>query len=471
VLEQTNDKLVIRRIGNGEHQDLPKEDVLQVETSPPESQIIEIEGFCPYLSWNCERELGRALRGRVVRVTPDGPTISLGARDGVRAGLRFDIYREGGVIRDPGTKEELGKEREKIADVEVIDVDEKFCIARPMPAQDEPSGLAADHAVLQLGPPPILVGDLAVAKNVGRALCAFPFKTDSKQAEAYAEELYARLIASLAARDVFLVERQRLREVMLELGLQQTELWDPETTARVGRQVGAKALFLGSISTRNDTFFLQFRLVDVERGQILWAAAPDFAGASLGIGVSTASAGLVAEPAVAGSAALFNGSTFEGWVQSGGQWKIEDGWLVGKDAGNSGAMITCERLLPSQFELAVAGRCTKGYLLVRLSNLRHASQTYDFAVGWTYNRDLRIWSSVITGGTNWVTKRFSCRPGTTYELKVRVGRDRSEFYIDGNQVGVVAEPTPLDSEWRLSLGNCARRDAEVSYSAVTIQVK
>ncbi len=69
-------------------------------------------------------------RGRVVLVKGDKIYINAGKKAGVNVGDRFTVYKEGEMLIDPDTGMELGTETEKVGKVEVVDVKEKFSIAK-----------------------------------------------------------------------------------------------------------------------------------------------------------------------------------------------------------------------------------------------------------------------------------------------------------------------------------------------------
>ena len=70
------------------------------------------------------------LRGAVVAVKGRDLYLSLGGKDEVVKGVKLNVYREGAPFRHPATGVVLGKLEEEIGEVEVVEVREKFSIAR-----------------------------------------------------------------------------------------------------------------------------------------------------------------------------------------------------------------------------------------------------------------------------------------------------------------------------------------------------
>jgi curli biogenesis system outer membrane secretion channel CsgG len=69
-------------------------------------------------------------RGRVVLVKNAQVYINSGRNAGIQSGNSFSIYRENEALIDPETGIELGKEKTKIAEVEITEVQEKFSKAK-----------------------------------------------------------------------------------------------------------------------------------------------------------------------------------------------------------------------------------------------------------------------------------------------------------------------------------------------------
>jgi len=69
-------------------------------------------------------------RGKVILVKNNIIYINAGENMGVKVGDNFSIYRKGEVLIDPDTGIELGYESEKIAEIDLIDTQEKFSKAK-----------------------------------------------------------------------------------------------------------------------------------------------------------------------------------------------------------------------------------------------------------------------------------------------------------------------------------------------------
>jgi DNA-binding beta-propeller fold protein YncE/TolB-like protein len=68
------------------------------------------------------------LRGMVVYKKGKAYTIDMGKREGIRKGMRFEVYREGQPIKHPMTGEILGREKVRSGLIKIIDVQEKIAV-------------------------------------------------------------------------------------------------------------------------------------------------------------------------------------------------------------------------------------------------------------------------------------------------------------------------------------------------------
>jgi TolB-like protein len=100
------------------------------------------------------------------------------------------------------------------------------------------------------------------------------FGSDPWDYEALGIGLQQMLITELAQNSgLRLVERSRIREIIDELDLGQSQYVDPNTTATVGRLVQARYMIVGGFVDANGTMRLDARVDDVETGEILTETA------------------------------------------------------------------------------------------------------------------------------------------------------------------------------------------------------
>jgi curli biogenesis system outer membrane secretion channel CsgG len=85
-------------------------------------------------------------QGRVVTVKGGLVYINAGSDSGISPGMSFAVYRKGESLIDPETGIELGVEKEKIADISVVEVEQKFSKAKVLNSTAE---IATSDLVLE----------------------------------------------------------------------------------------------------------------------------------------------------------------------------------------------------------------------------------------------------------------------------------------------------------------------------------
>jgi len=81
------------------------------------------------------------------------------------------------------------------------------------------------------------------------------------------------LVTALFARGASVVERSLLDRTFSELEMGMTDLMNPAEVKRFGRLVGAQAIIVGTLTDLGQTIKLNARVVEVETGQVIGAAA------------------------------------------------------------------------------------------------------------------------------------------------------------------------------------------------------
>ncbi len=78
-------------------------------------------------------ELFPKVQGEVLEVRDSTVTLDIGLRDGARAGLEVDLFREGGEIKHPRTGEVLGRAEEALGKARLTQAQESFSLATIRP--------------------------------------------------------------------------------------------------------------------------------------------------------------------------------------------------------------------------------------------------------------------------------------------------------------------------------------------------
>ncbi len=102
------------------------------------------------------------------------------------------------------------------------------------------------------------------------AVMGFTDTSDRDQAKGFNRALQEMLTTDIAvSRDVRVVERPQLEEVLKEQKLGKTEFLDPKSAARVGKGLGAGAVLTGSLWVNEGDMRIDARLVHVETGEVI----------------------------------------------------------------------------------------------------------------------------------------------------------------------------------------------------------
>ena len=164
------------------------------------------------------------LRGAVVAVKGADLYLSLGEKDKVVKGVKLSVYREGAPFRHPATGVVLGKLEEEIGEIEVVEVREKFSIARLV--RLVPGG--------QLSP---RIKDTVRMSAAKVRMAILPFVNQTKEAismETLTRELGRQLLRS-GRFDVYDVDR--LQVWLLETGVATDEILKGENPIRLRNQI------------------------------------------------------------------------------------------------------------------------------------------------------------------------------------------------------------------------------------------
>lgn len=164
------------------------------------------------------------LRGAVVAVKGADLYLSLGEKDEVVKGVKLSLYREGAPFRHPTTGVVLGKLEEEIGEVEVVEVREKFSIARLV--RLAPGGRLSPR-----------VKDTVRMSAAKVRLAILPFVNQTKEPismETLTRELGRQLLRR-GRFDVYDVDR--LQVWLLETGIATDEILKGENPIRLRNQV------------------------------------------------------------------------------------------------------------------------------------------------------------------------------------------------------------------------------------------
>jgi TolB-like protein len=260
VLESENDEEVkLFDLKTRETRTIKRDQVALLRKNISRQEAVEEVGIAPFVAYEIRHSL--PITGRMGKVAAiDFATIyvTLGQDNGIREGEELQVYRGQLEIKDPDTGKVLGQQRRKLAKLQVTEVQEKLSKAK----------LLGDSEVQ------IEVGDAVRSLNAEKPVAVLPFADENGQITAGALALSEQLIGELVQNKVPTVERTRLAEVLTELALQNTGLFDANSQQRIGKQLGAYALITGTVipTSKGKRSQITIRMTNVQTGTVVYGS-------------------------------------------------------------------------------------------------------------------------------------------------------------------------------------------------------
>lgn len=195
--------------------------------------------------------------GKIAKVGPQVIYLTLGESTGITQGQRVSVFRGTGEIFDPDTGKVLASERARIAELEILEVNQNVSKAR----------LIGDLEIK------LKVGDEVEPKEVELIVAVCPLTNDDGSANPTGSSISEELVSALVQRKVNVVERSALDMVLSELIIQNMILFDQKSAQQLGKLTGASMVLSGKIIQERSSGKAHLRLIDVKTGEILLAVS------------------------------------------------------------------------------------------------------------------------------------------------------------------------------------------------------
>ena len=199
------------------------------------------------------------LRGSVVAMKGADLYLSLGVKDKVVKGVKLNVYRAGAAFRHPTTGVVLGALEEEIGEVEIVDVREKFSIAR----------LVRLKPGTELSP---RVKDTVRMSAAKIRLAILPFVNRTKESFSM-EELtreFGRQLLQSGRFDVY--DADRLQVWLLESGIAADEILKGQNPIRLRNQIRADMALESEVREIGGKKILSTRLLSLTTRKELFKA-------------------------------------------------------------------------------------------------------------------------------------------------------------------------------------------------------
>lgn len=252
--------LVIQDVVTGKDVELTAKQIVGKPQTVTDEEAIKLSGNPgAVVAWRIAQKIAQGIpKGKIASVNGGIIFTTMGAKDRLRPGSELLVYRGEEVIKDPDSGEVIGKQRRLVAKLDVVSVEEKSSKVR-------------------------LKGDLEITLNVGDqvelpsaepAIAVLPATDNEGNAFEGSVKIANEIVSHLVRHKMKVVERRKFTDAFAELAIQQSELFDAATAAKLGKLAGATHVVTGNVTRPAKSEFkaeLSLRLITVETSAIVSA--------------------------------------------------------------------------------------------------------------------------------------------------------------------------------------------------------
>ena len=203
-------------------------------------------------------KLAFAVEGYVAGVSGETVYIDLGQASGIVEGIKFEVVR---LDKDnPFKKGEkiIGYPETEVGQIEITGVRKEMSLAK---ITNKVMAIQEGDKVYQ------------EMKKVTRiAITEFTYGNEFNDFTRNVQDI---LYTNLIQRGMTVVEREKMEQVLNELGKSFSGIIDSSTAAEIGKMLGVEAIVVGTVADMGNSVDLRTRLVDVEKGAAITAAQID----------------------------------------------------------------------------------------------------------------------------------------------------------------------------------------------------
>jgi TolB-like protein len=239
----------------GERIKIASTEIRQKSPTTDDGALVRL-GHLRFIAWKVRSLIGSPQTGKVIDADENYVYSTLSGSK-IEQGEDLKVYRIEGELKDPDTGRVLGVKKSPVAKVRVEEVTDTFSKSKRL-----------DDTNIQ-------VGDTVEQDTSRKAVAILPFLDSEGQETPQAKTVSEQLGTGLRNNGITLVERMRFNEVVNELALQTNFVFDPKQVKEIGRQLGATAVIFGTLTTKGTRYEVHAKIVKVETGEIIAAAAYD----------------------------------------------------------------------------------------------------------------------------------------------------------------------------------------------------
>jgi len=203
-------------------------------------------------------KLAFSVEGYVLGVSGEVVYINLGQASGIVEGIKFEVVR---LDKDRPFKmgeRIIGYPETEVGQIEITKVRKEMSLAK------------LNKKVMN-----IQEGDKVYQEMKKVTRIAITEFTYGNEFNDFTRNIQDILYTNLIQRGMTVVEREKMEQVLNELGKSFIGMIDSSTAAEIGKMLGVEAIVVGTVADMGNSVDLRTRLVDVEEGAAITAAQID----------------------------------------------------------------------------------------------------------------------------------------------------------------------------------------------------
>ena len=203
-------------------------------------------------------KLAFAVEGYVVGVSGEVVYINLGQASGIVEGIKFEVVRLDKERPFKMGEKIIGYPETEVGLIEITKVRKEMSLAK------------TTNKVMDIQEGDKIYQEMKKVTRI--AITEFTYGDEFNDFTRNVQDI---LYTNLIQRGMTVVEREKMEQVLNELGKSFSGMLDSSTAAEIGKMLGVEAIVVGTVADMGNSVDLRVRLVDVEKGAAITAAQID----------------------------------------------------------------------------------------------------------------------------------------------------------------------------------------------------
>ena len=203
-------------------------------------------------------KLAFAVEGYVVGVSGEVVYINLGQASGIVEGIKFEVVRLDKERPFKMGEKIIGYPETEVGQIEITKVRKEMSLAK------------TTNKVMDIQEGDKIYQEMKKVTRI--AITEFTYGDEFNDFTRNVQDI---LYTNLIQRGMTVVEREKMEQVLEELGKSFSGMLDFSTAAEIGKMLGVEAIVVGTVADMGNSVDLRVRLVDVEKGAAITAAQID----------------------------------------------------------------------------------------------------------------------------------------------------------------------------------------------------